>query len=65
MADLRGRAYPGARAFADYQEDAQLQMAVRVLLQKQGKDIADVPEYKPVLKTAQAEEPAKKPRARR
>jgi C-terminal peptidase prc len=59
VADLRGRAYPGGRAFADYQEDAQLQMAVRVLLEKQGKDIAELPEYKPVLKTAQADEAPK------
>ncbi|MEZ5965709.1 MAG: S41 family peptidase [Planctomycetota bacterium] len=56
VADLRGRVYPGVRAFADYQEDPQLQMAVRVLLEKQGKDIADVPEYKQVLKTAQADD---------
>lgn len=56
VADLRGRAYPGGRAFADYQEDPQLQMAVKVLLEKQGKDIAEVPEYKPVLKTAQADD---------
>jgi hypothetical protein len=39
-------------------------MAVRVLLEKQGKDIADVPEYKPVLKTAQAEDGAE-PRSAR
>ncbi len=65
VADLRGHAYPGGRAFADYQEDAQLQMAVRVLLEKQGKDIADLPEYKPVLKTAQADDPKPSARATR
>jgi len=56
VADLRGRAYPGGRAFADYQEDPQLQTAVKVLLEKQGRDIATLPEYKPVLKTAQADD---------
>ncbi len=54
VADLRGRAYPGGRAFADFQEDMQLQEAVRLLMTRLGKDIREVPEYKPVLKIADA-----------
>ncbi len=54
VADLRGRAYPGGRAFADFQEDMQLQEAVRLLMTKLGKDIREVAEYKPILKIADA-----------
>jgi hypothetical protein len=54
VSDLRGKAYPGGRAFADHQEDAQLQMAVSVLLQRQGKNITELPEYQSVLKIASA-----------
>ncbi len=64
VSDLRGKAYPGNRALGDYQEDGQLQEAVRQLLQKLGKSIDDVKAYQGVLKTAQAEEPAPKRNAR-
>ncbi|MCA8942980.1 MAG: HEAT repeat domain-containing protein [Planctomycetes bacterium] len=50
VADLRGKAYPGGRAVGDFQEDAQLQMAVSQLLREHGEDIRDVPEYGPILK---------------
>ena len=55
-ADLRGRAFVGARAMGDPQEDAQLQQAVSVLLEKQGKDIRKVEEYKNVLKLPEPDE---------
>jgi C-terminal peptidase prc len=57
IADLRGRAFAGNRALGDHQEDGQLQEAVRVLLEKQGKDIRTLPEYAGVLKLP--EKPAK------
>ena len=65
VADLRGRAYPGGRAFADFQEDMQLQEAVRLLMTKLGKDIREVPEYKPVLKIADAGAEAATPTTKR
>jgi hypothetical protein len=52
IADARGKAYPGGRALGDPQEDAQLQEAVRQVLQKNGRDIREVPEYRNVLKIA-------------
>lgn len=51
VADLRGKAYPGGRAFGDIQEDAQLQKAIENVLEKQGKEIAEIPAYRDVLKT--------------
>lgn len=50
VSDLRGAVYPGQRAMGDPQEDAQLQEAVRSLLQERGEDIRQVPEYRNVLK---------------
>ncbi|MBL8755622.1 MAG: PDZ domain-containing protein [Planctomycetes bacterium] len=50
ISDLRGAVYPGQRALGDPQEDAQLQEAVRTLLQKQGKDIREITAYQKVLK---------------
>ncbi|MHC5071819.1 MAG: S41 family peptidase [Planctomycetota bacterium] len=50
VADLRGRAFLGFRAWGDFQEDAQLQEAVRSLMNKMGKDIRDIAAYKRVLK---------------
>jgi C-terminal peptidase prc len=50
ISDLRGAVYPGQRALGDPQEDAQLQEAVRMLLQQQGKDIRDIAAYQKVLK---------------
>lgn len=55
VADLRSKAYPGGRAVGDYQEDAQLQEAVRLVMEKRGDDIRKVPEYEPVLKLTFAE----------
>jgi len=52
VADLRGRAFLGYRAWGDFQEDAQLQEAVRSLMTKLGKDIREVDAYKRVLKIA-------------
>ncbi len=50
ISDLRGAVYPGQRALGDPQEDAQLQEAVRTLLQKAGGDIRKVAAYQNVLK---------------
>lgn len=50
VSDLRGAVYPGQRAMGDPQEDAQLQEAVRTLLQQLGEDIRKVPAYQNVLK---------------
>ncbi|MBK8100093.1 MAG: PDZ domain-containing protein [Planctomycetes bacterium] len=57
VADLRRAVYPGGRAVGDPQEDAQLQEAVRQLLQKRGEDIRTVAAYKNVLKIQFGEEP--------
>lgn len=60
VADLRGRAFAGARAMGDPQEDAQLQEAVRVLLEKQGRNIRELKEYENVLKLVDAADAEKK-----
>ena len=57
ISDLRGAVYPGQRAMGDPQEDAQLQEAVRTLLQKTGGDIRKVAAYQNVLKIKFGEEP--------
>jgi carboxyl-terminal processing protease len=56
ISDLRGAVYPGQRALGDPQEDAQLQEAVRTLLEKRGEDIRQVAAYKNVLKIKFGEE---------
>ena len=50
VADLRGRAFLGFRAWGDFQEYAQLQEGVRSLMKNMGKDIRDIAAYKRVLK---------------
>lgn len=57
VSDLRGKVYPGFRAVGDPQEDAQLQEAVRQLLQKSNVDIRDIAAYSKVLKIRFGEEP--------
>ena len=64
VADVRGKAFAGARAMGDPQEDAQLQEALRNVLDKLGRDIAEVEEYRDVLKIAKAEGTAKDERPR-
>lgn len=59
VADLRGRAFAGARAMGDPQEDAQLQQGVQVLLEAQGRNIRDLDQYRTVLKIAAGDEDAK------
>jgi C-terminal peptidase prc len=56
ISDLRGAVYPGQRALGDPQEDAQLQEAVRTLMEKRGDDIRKVAAYKNVLKIKFGEE---------
>jgi len=50
ISDLRGAVYPGQRALGDAQEDAQLQEAIRVLMQERGDDIRDIDAFKNVFK---------------
>ena len=50
VADLRGKAFPGGRAVGDFQEDMQLQEAVRDVLAKQKQDIRKIEAYREVLK---------------
>ena len=50
VSDLRGAVYPGNRALGDAQEDAQLQEAIRTLMQERGDDIRAVEALKNVLK---------------
>ena len=50
VADLRGKAFPGGRAVGDFQEDAQLQEAVRTVLDKLDTDIRTIADYSNVLK---------------
>ncbi|MCC6669816.1 MAG: PDZ domain-containing protein [Planctomycetes bacterium] len=52
VADLRKKPFPGGRALGDYQEDGQLQEAMRVLLDKKGQDIRTLREFEGVLKIA-------------
>ena len=47
--DIRGKIYPGRRALGDFQEDSQLQEAMRILLEKQGGDIRKLPELEGLL----------------
>ena len=49
VSDLRGAVYPGNRALGDAQEDAQLQEAIRTLMQERGDDIREVQALKNVL----------------
>lgn len=51
ISDTRGKAYPGNRALGDFQEDGQLQEAVRRLLLSVGLDIEKVQAYQGVLKS--------------
>ena len=58
VADARGKAYPGGRALGDYQEDGQLQEAMKALFEKLGQDIKQLPEFQGgVLKVAQDKKP--------
>jgi len=50
VSDLRGAVYPGNRALGDAQEDAQLQEAIRALMNERGDDIREVEALKNVLK---------------
>ena len=50
VSDLRGAVYPGNRALGDAQEDAQLQEAIRTLMNERGDDIRTVEALKNVLK---------------
>lgn len=47
--DIRGKIYPGRRALGDFQEDSQLQEAMRILLDKLGGDIRQLEELKGLL----------------
>jgi hypothetical protein len=52
VADVRGKAFPGIQFMGDYQEDEQLQGAIKVVLEKVGMKMEDVPEYRGLVKVA-------------
>jgi C-terminal peptidase prc len=52
VSDLRGKAFPGGRAVGDFQEDMQLQAAIRDVFRKRNEDIQKVPAYKDILQDA-------------
>jgi len=54
ISDLRGKAFPGGRAVGDFQEDMQLQAAIRRLFRQRKEDIQKIPAYKDILKPASA-----------
>ncbi len=58
VSDLRGKAFAGTRRMGDFQEDPQLQFAVRSLLEKRGVDIREIKAYQNVLKLAKVDEKA-------
>jgi carboxyl-terminal processing protease len=65
VADMRGRAFVGTRRMGDFQEDAQLQEALRVVMEQRGRDIRAMEPYASVWKvpapaTADAADPAAK-----
>ena len=51
VADLRGKAFPGGRAVGDYQEDQQLQTAIRELLKAVGEPVDSIEAYRDVVPT--------------
>jgi len=50
VADLRGRAFVGTARLGDFQEDLQLQAALRAVLQATGVSVDDIEDYKAVFK---------------
>ena len=60
VSDFRGKAFPGGRAVGDYQEDAQLQEGIRVVLDKLKQDIRKIAAYKDVLKISFQKKKTKK-----
>ncbi len=56
VADLRGKAYPGGRAVGDYQEDGQLQKAIRLVLERTGRTVDSVPAYESALREQTGED---------
>lgn len=46
VSDKRGRVFPGGGFRGDFQEDPQLEAAVRRIMDKAGRDVLAVPEYK-------------------
>jgi len=56
VADERRQVFPGYLFLGDYQEDPQLQAAMRALLERLGTDVESIPEYRVVFaKTAAGE----------
>ncbi|MGH7150737.1 MAG: hypothetical protein ACREIU_08570, partial [Planctomycetota bacterium] len=58
VADDRKKVFPGSMFFGDYEEDTQLQQAIRLLLTQIGTDADSVQEYRLVFaKSARPAEP--------
>lgn len=57
VSDARGKVFPGNGFFGDFQEDPQLQEAIRLILDKAGRQTTDYPEYR-VLARAEGESAA-------
>jgi hypothetical protein len=45
VSDIRGKMFPGGGFRGDFEEDPQLQEAIRQLMEASGRDPKDVPEY--------------------
>jgi hypothetical protein len=58
VSDLRGKAFPGGRAVGDFQEDMQLQAAIRDVFRKRKADIRQTPAYKDILQDASRPKPS-------
>lgn len=63
VADVRGKAFPGGRAVGDFQEDMQLQAAIRDLFSKRKEDIVKSA-YGKVLKPASVPKPKAEKKAK-
>jgi carboxyl-terminal processing protease len=59
VADVRKRVFPGYLFLGDYQEDSQLQAAVRILLERLGTDVESIPEYRIVFAKPASDAPAR------
>ncbi len=54
VSDIRGKAWPGGRLIGDWEEDHQLQAAIRIVLRKSGRKVDEVPAYRTVFGKAAA-----------
>ena len=57
--DERGAEFPGTDYSGDYQEDPQLQKAIRLVLEDLGQTVDDIPEYRATFEDPDADEAGK------